>query len=376
MRLEFRSYQRPFARVLSTSHGNWEVREGIILRLTDENGRIGWGEIAPIPWFGSETLEQAKEFCQQLPPEITATDIFSIPDELPACQFGFECAWGMGNGELGIGNWEEDKGDFSSLSSYSLPPRACFQTSPLNSDPPQAPLLRGENLITVPLNKGSKGLKTGTTLQSPITYSYLLPTGKKALESWQAPWNQGYRTFKWKIGVASIEDELNVFDQLIQALPSSTQLRLDANGGLTQQEAIQWLQVSDKAGIVEFLEQPLPPEQFKTMLEMSRYYSTPIALDESVATLNQLEACYQQGWRGIFVIKPSIAGSPKRLRQFCQAHDIDTVFSSVFESAIARQAALQLATELCHRNRAVGFGINHWFDDNDETWLEQLWKGH
>jgi L-alanine-DL-glutamate epimerase-like enolase superfamily enzyme len=133
--------------------------------------------------------------------------------------------------------------------------------------------------------------------------------------------------------------------------------------------------VSDKVGIVEFLEQPLPPEQFKTMLEMSRYYSTPIALDESVATLNQLEACYQQGWRGIFVIKPSIAGSPKRLRQFCKAHDIDTVFSSVFESAIARQAALQLATELSHRNRAVGFGINHWFNDNDETWLEQSMEG-
>jgi O-succinylbenzoate synthase len=336
MRLEFRSYQRPFARVLSTSHGNWEVREGIILRLTDENGRIGWGEIAPIPWFGSETLEQAKEFCQQLPPEITATDIFSIPDELPACQFGFECAWGIGNRESGIGNRQDDKGDFSFLSSYSLLP----------------------------------------TSHSPVIYSYLLPTGKKALESWQAPWNQGYRTFKWKIGVASIEAELNVFDQLIQALPSSTQLRLDANGGLTQQEAIQWLQVSDKVGIVEFLEQPLPPEHFKTMLEMSSYYSTPIALDESVATLNQLEACYQQGWRGIFVIKPSIAGSPKRLRQFCKAHDIDTVFSSVFESAIARHSALQLATELSHRNRAVGFGINHWFNDNDETWLEQLWKGH
>jgi O-succinylbenzoate synthase len=223
---------------------------------------------------------------------------------------------------------------------------------------------------------GSKGLKTRPTPQSSITYSYLLPTGEKALESWQTPWNQGYRTFKWKIGVASIEEELNVFDQLIQALPSSTQLRLDANGGLIQQEAEQWLQVSDKTGIVEFLEQPLPPEQFKTMLEMSGNYFTPIALDESVATLNQLEACYQQGWRGIFVIKPSIAGSPKRLRQFCKAHDIDTVFSSVFESAIARHSALQLATELSHRNRAVGFGINHWFNDNDETWLEQLWKGH
>jgi O-succinylbenzoate synthase len=108
MRLEFRPYQRPFARVLSTSHGNWEVREGIILRLTDENRRIGWGEIAPIPWFGSETLEQAKEFCQQLPPEITATDIFSIPDELLLVNSALSVLGelGIGNWELGIGNWE------------------------------------------------------------------------------------------------------------------------------------------------------------------------------------------------------------------------------------------------------------------------------
>ncbi|HAA31219.1 MAG TPA: o-succinylbenzoate synthase, partial [Cyanobacteria bacterium UBA8553] len=90
-------------------------------------------------------------------------------------------------------------------------------------------------------------------------------------------------------------------------------------------------------------------------------YSTPIALDESVATIDQLEECYQKGWRGIFVIKVAIAGSPKRLRQFCQKHDIDTVFSSVFETSIGRQAALQLAAELSNPNRAVGFGVNHWF---------------
>jgi O-succinylbenzoate synthase len=107
---------------------------------------------------------------------------------------------------------------------------------------------------------------------------------------------------------------------------------------------------------------------------MSWHYSTPIALDESVATLDQLEDCYKRGWRGIFVIKTAIAGSPRRLRQFCQAHAIDAVFSSVFESAIARLAALQLAAELSNPNRAIGFGVNHWFNEDDKTWLEHLWK--
>lgn len=311
---EFRPYRRPFARVLSTNHGNWTVREGIILRFTNETGQVSWGEIAPISWFGSETLAQALAFCQQLPPLITETDIFSIPTELPACQFGFESAW-----EGGVG---------------------------------------------------------GGDAKAKITYSYLLPTGEAALQAWQTSWNQGHRTFKWKIGVAAIADELRVFDELIQAFPPSAQLRLDANGGLTWQQANQWLKKADQVGVVEFLEQPLPPKQFDAMLDISANYSTPVALDESVATVDQLAECYQRGWRGIFVIKAAIAGSPKRLRQFCREHQIDVVFSSVFESAIARQAALQLAAELSRTNRAVGFGVNHWFKEDDETWLEHLWKDH
>jgi o-succinylbenzoate synthase len=270
----------------------------------------------------------------------------------------------------------------------NIRPLAKVEFTPLNP-----PLSRGEKLeiLPPPLAKGRAGegsfmdfckrsiLNPKSKIQnlkSKIAFSYLLPAGEVALQSWQSAWNQGSRTFKWKIGVAAIADELKVFNQLIQILPPSAKLRLDANGGLTQQETHQWLKAADEAGIVEFLEQPLPPGQFDAMLEIRTRYSTPIALDESVATLTQLEECYQRGWQGVFVIKAAIAGSPKRLRQLCQDYNIDAVFSSVFESAIARQAALQLAAELSNPNRAVGFGVNHWFNDDDETWLEHLWKTH
>jgi O-succinylbenzoate synthase len=74
--------------------------------------------------------------------------------------------------------------------------------------------------------------------------------------------------------------------------------------------------------------------------------------------------CYRNGWRGIFVIKPAIAGSPRQLRNFCQTYAIDAVFSSVFETEIGRQAALQLAAELSRSDRAVGFGVGHWFSSD------------
>ncbi len=351
-RFEFRAYRRPFKRPLSTHHGVWDVREGIILCLRDETGRVGWGEIAPIPWFGSETIEQALHFCQQLPPIITTETIFSIPSELPACQFGFESAWEWREEGMGCGGVGENIPD------VKIDARTWGGTD------------TERNFHSFAVNSRSRvsNLKSKIqNLKSKITYSYLLPAGEAVLQSWQTPWTQGSRTFKWKIGVAGIDEELRIFHQLMQALPTSAQLRLDANGGLTQQQVHQWLNVADEVGRVEFLEQPLPPEQFDVMLEMSNQYLTPIALDESVATLDQLEDCYQRGWQGIFVIKAAIAGSPRRLRQFCQTHKIDAVFSSVFESAIARQAVLQLAAELTSPNRAVGFGVNHWFEDDQES---------
>ncbi|KAB8335328.1 o-succinylbenzoate synthase [Scytonema tolypothrichoides VB-61278] len=351
-RFEFRPYQQKFVTSLMTSHGIWDIREGIILRLTDETGKIGWGEIAPISWFGSETLEQALEFCHQLPEEITQETIFSIPDELPSCQFGFESAW-------------------ETISTLTRPE--------MNLNPTRL-LGLVQDLIKI----------------ETLSYSALLPAGEAALEAWQKLWKEGYRTFKWKIGVYPIAQELEIFELLSQILPASAKLRLDANGGLSYEEAQLWLEKCDDIKgneefclEIEFLEQPLSVDQFAAMLELSHCYQTAIALDESVATLNQLATCFQQGWREIFVIKPGIVGSPARLRQFCQQHKIDAVFSSVFETAIGRQAALQIAAELSRtlsstggtparkcppqRNRAVGFGVNHWFTQQ-QTSPEELWK--
>jgi o-succinylbenzoate synthase len=116
---------------------------------------------------------------------------------------------------------------------------------------------------------------------------------------------------------------------------------------------------------IEFIEQPLPPSQFAEMLELANYYDTKIALDESIATLQELETCYQNGWCSVFVIKPGIIGSPSRLRRFCQQYHIDAVFSSVFETDVGRNAALRLANELSLHKRAVGFGVNHWFKEDN-----------
>jgi O-succinylbenzoate synthase len=155
--------------------------------------------------------------------------------------------------------------------------------------------------------------------------------------------------------------ERKLLQALIGVLPAGATLRLDANGSLTYESACQWLELCDQLSAkirIEYLEQPLPPDQFAALLKLTQHFQTAVALDESVATLGQLRTCYQQGWRGIFVIKPAICGYPDQLREFCCTHPLDAVFSSVFESEIGRQACLQLATELSNPQRAIGF-LNH-----------------
>lgn len=330
-KFEFRPYQRQFRIPVKTSHGTWDVRKGIILRLTDDKGQYGFGEIAPVSWLGSETFEEALDFCQQWPKVITPTNIFSIPDRFPACQFGIESAW-------------------ESIATHAI-------------------ALSGMPLEDLPDPKSEPEMCSG-----------LLPAGQAAVLARKILWKKGYRTFKWKIGVVPIDLEMRILEQLVKSILEDFSgdrppfLRLDANGGLNELQANQWLHICDKAGkIIEFLEQPLPVNQFELMNQLSDRFSTRIALDESVVTLKQMKQAYEKGWPGIFVIKPSIAGSPSQIRQFCKSKKIDAVFSSVFETEIGRDAALKLASELnTKHNRSVGFGVSHWLEDNFD--VNQLWN--
>ena len=295
LKFQFNTYQRRFKQPLRTSQGIWQIREGIIINLSDRINTAR-GEIAPLPWFGSETLTEALNFCQQLKETITVEEIRQIPDRFPCCQFAFESALTALNNRV----------------------------DPING----------------------------------LDYCYLLPAGKEALSSWQGICDRWHNnTFKWKIGVYPLEEEIKILQQLIKTLPIQIKLRLDANGGLNLIQAKKLLNLTDTLERIEFIEQPLPPDRLPQLLNLSREYSTPLALDESVASFQQLQFAHQQGWQGIFVIKASIMGFPSRLIKYCQQHSLDVVFSSVFETKIGRDAVLKLARQ--YGTRAVGFGVDY-----------------
>ncbi len=349
VKFAFQTYARKFVKPFVTAHGEWSVRSGILIAITNDNGVVRLGEIAPLPEFGTETLAEAIAFCRSLGNEF---DTLQIPENYSCCQFAFEMA-GSPLAPLGKGGT-----------------RILRDSRSINH--PKSSLI-------VPLTKGDLG----------GSIAGLLPAGAKALDEWQALYLNGTRSFKWKIGVADITSELKVLKQLCEELPNDATLRLDANAGLSLIQAKQWLNQCDRITLkIEYLEQPLGIHEFDLMVQLNQEYKTPIALDESIATYAQLEDCYNRGWRGIFVVKPAIAGAPSQLREFCKTHKLDLVFSSVFETPIGRMHGLQLAQELAQElgtGRALGYGTDRFFDqtigqpvgilESDAgTFLVKFWK--
>ncbi|QYY36587.1 o-succinylbenzoate synthase [Ruficoccus sp. ZRK36] len=294
--LAWKPYCRPFRSPLRTAHGEWPQREGLIVRLEHE-GQVGFGEVAPLEDFGTESLLDASEALDALieDPEL------ELPPELVCTRFALDCAAGM------------------------------LERAPAR----------------------------------PHHVAGLLPAGITAYAALQTLLDQGFTTFKWKIGVESMEAEQHLCRELFKLLHGKGILRLDANAGLDYAATEAWMAFLEDYP-VEFLEQPLPPGEEASMAILAERYSVPVALDESLCQPGALTAFTELFPKGPFVIKPALIGSVKSYLSWRAFRPgVRVVYSSAFETAIGIEAALRLASMDEHSSAAVGFGTLEYFPHED-----------
>ena len=298
-RFNFKSYRLPLKTPLKTAHGWWAEREGILVRLEDESERVGFGEIAPIPWFGTETMAEAGEICRKFSDSVTDDTLDQTPERLGCVRFA-----------LG----------------QARAPQAEIATS------------------------------------SRLPVAALLPAGREVLRVLPEKLEAGFLAFKWKVGVGAVDDELGVLDDLLAELPAHARLRLDANGAWNRREAGRWLaRCADRP--IEFVEQPVAPTEEDTLLGLAHDFPVTLALDESVVRLAEARRWQELGWPGVFVIKPALAGPLGEVCDWIIQSKADVVFSTAIESALGRSVILQAALTRSLTKRALGFGVGGIFGD-------------
>jgi len=298
-RFSAKPYRRPLRAPLRTAHGLWAEREGLIVRLEDGNGRVGYGEVAPLPWFGTETLSEAQEICGKFGATVEGEVLDAVPARFGCVRFA--------------------------LAQARMQPA-----------------------------------KVAASSRLPV--AGLLPAGREALAALPAKVEAGYLSFKWKVAVGAVDDELGIFDDLLAALPAYAKLRLDANGGWDRRQAAKWLERCAERP-VEFVEQPVKPGDEAALLGLATDYPVTLALDESVTDLSSARRWQGKGWGGVFVIKPALTGPLDELVAWAGETKADVVLSSAIETALGRAAILRTALTQPLTNRALGFGVGDIFGD-------------
>lgn len=319
----------------------------MIVRLEDESGRVGFGEIAPIAWFGTESLAEAGEWCENFGDRVTDVILDQVPVKFGAVRFALTGA--RATVERGL-----------RLRSAPSGPQKTRPEAGLHPAPGRVPL------------------------------TVLLPAGQAALAALPPRLEAGWLTFKWKVGVGAPDEELGLLDELCAGLPGYAKLRLDANGAWTRRQAEKWLARCAERP-VEFIEQPVAPADVDSLMGLAQDYPVKLALDESVVRLPEAREWQARGWPGVYVIKPALAGPLDELAEWVESTQADVVLSSAIETALGRAAIFRCA--LAHPDlvrRSPGFGVGEIFSDRrwdgpvlgpvlDQGWFatfdpEELWN--
>jgi muconate cycloisomerase len=282
--------------------------ENLIIRMEADNGLVGWGEATVAPTMTGDTL----------PGMIAAVRQHMAP--------------------LLIGADARDRAELA---------RRCRHSIEHNSGAKAAVEIALLDLVGKHLNVPCVELIGGAQHRA-VENMWLLGNADIADDIIEAKRKvgEGYGFFKLKVGVKTVEAEIEAARQMRAALGPDVKLCADANTGWTMQKAQAYLRGVDGLGLL-FLEQPLPSDQIRAMGALNRLGIMPICGDECISGADDILSLGQAGTIGganLKLIKASGITPALRAAVLCQQLGLSaTLACKVAGSSISAAATLAVA---------------------------------
>ena len=332
-----------FKQPAGTSRGNYTTRRSWFITLTDENGRQGIGECAPLPNLSCDDIpdyaEKLSAFCESFVSEanLTPHSTLHTPQDYPSMLFGLETA--LLNLQVG-----------------------------------------STMLFDTPFGRGEEGI--------PINGLVWMGTFEEMRERIEQKLAQGFHCVKLKIGAIDFNQELELLKKIRSRYSRrEIELRVDANGAFSPDDALQKLEQLSLYDI-HSIEQPIRQGQWGDMAFLCRESPIPIALDEELIGVND---SYSKGQLldiikpAYIILKPSLHGGMTGTKEWIDlANDrhIGSWITSALESNVGLNAIAHLTAYLYgpHIQRPQGLGTGQLFTDNipmpleikgDKLWYKQ-----
>ncbi len=325
-----------FLQPAGTSRGVYNTRLSFYLKLTSDEQPdvVGVGECATLPDLSCDAMppneyeRKLRTFCDEY--ERTGVIDYEAMRAYPSMLFGLETAVAQLNAKGSL------------------------------------------NFFDTPFGRGEEGI--------PINGLVWMGTFEEMFERLEAKLKAGFRCIKIKIGAIDFDQEL----QLIRHIRSTfsrndVELRVDANGGFTPEEALSRMKALVQYDI-HSIEQPIKQHQWTEMARLCAATPLPIGLDEELIGVNErqkkielLDTIRPQ----YIVLKPSLHGGmvgTEEWIQLARERNIGSWITSALESNVGLSAIAQLTASIYGTNirHAQGLGTGQLFADNIEMPLKVL----
>lgn len=284
-----------------------ESREGIILKLRDDEGCTGWGDCAPLPGYSRESLEQS---CEQL---LTVKKGKEPEGLYPSVLFAVEQAM------LTLMSQKR-----------SLPMRRLFSENYVNQ-------LCLNRLVS-----------TEDPLVLDKVETFVQASG---------------RTVKVKVGKKSWQEDLKILQGIAEVLGKEGRIRLDANGRWDIKTAIAFASKCSSLPI-EYVEEPVA--DLRSLDVFVRATKLPIALDETFRCQPHLDLSRVKGLHTL-ILKPTLFGGlqvNQAIAKRVESLGIQVVISSSFESGLGLLGLANLAAAFTQGKTPVGLDTFSFFEDD------------
>lgn len=301
----------PFVEPLRTSFGMEPYKSAVIVEVITRDGISGWGEVsvAPEPGYTGETMATAYHILRHFMLDLVVGKTITSPMEtrrlLAPIRYHEHAKHGLEGAVWDVFARAND-----------MPLVKLFQQFT-----PGGHTSRGHAVVGV-----SIGLQTSNEALFAIIDKRI---------------NQGYARIKLKIEPgADVE-----LARAVRARYPEIMLMLDANSAYTLQDTAHLKQLDEFDLLM--IEQPLRHDDIYEHSKLAQELQTPICLDESIKSANDLRLALEVGAIGVLNLKPARVGGfaeSLEIYNICVEHDLPLWIGGMLETGIGRAANVAFAS--------------------------------
>lgn len=321
-------YSLPLRRPLLVGDLELHEREGLVVVLVDENGYTGIGEIAPLPGYSPESLDEAADQTRTIRHRIYGS---TVPVNLEELSGGFHRWLGKASGSVRFG--------IESAVLHLLAARTSSTLDRLLSDSPSESLAVNRLVDEAEADIASAAAKLRADF---------------------------YTTVKLKVGRRALKQDIAAVTTLREIAGPDIAIRLDANRRFTIEQALQFLEATATCGI-EYVEEPTGHGQLRRLASVcaKRGMRNSLALDESLALLSPENLADHPGIDAI-VLKPSLLGLERSMQfaRIAKGRGLKVVVGAMFETSVAVSHLARFGAAVMDSRTAAGLDTISWLDDD------------